>query len=250
MNTELNGTVLDREGEMTQFDRRASLILPYFNHDIRYGKHIVPPPIMVELFGVPSSGKSTAIREADKTLRKQQFRVKPPSEGAESIRYLTRDTPSYNIATGMYSYDILLEESEGHRYDYVLFDRCLFDAYTWMKYWYRKGKLTDDLLRSIQEYFLYGAARIDLAILVVCDPEIAFKRETRFETTKRMGNYTNPETMELLLKLNMESHKELEKRFPQLKLLDTTNLDEVSMVHAVENMIYTCTEDKIVERKR
>lgn len=78
---------------MTEFERRARLVKPYFNPKIRHSKDIIPPPVITEFLGTPSSGKTTLIRELDKFWRRQGFRTFHPQEGAEAVRYLDRKTP-------------------------------------------------------------------------------------------------------------------------------------------------------------
>lgn len=232
--------------ELTEFERRARLAAPYFNRKLRRGKDIVPPPFIVEFLGTPSGGKSTLIRELDKFLKRQGFRVWHPQEGAEAVRYLDRTTPFYNLATGLYAYKILMQESEGHQYDFVLFERCTFDAYTWMKYWNKKGHLSNDMMRMLQESFLMGASRIDCAFIVVSQPDIAMRRETKNELTRQLGNHTRPEVIQFLHTCNVESYEELKGAFPNLFLFDTTSLEEKEMVQNVARIILDVLEKKII----
>lgn len=232
--------------ELTEFERRARLAAPYFNRKLRRGKDIVPPPFIVEFLGTPSGGKSTLIRELDKFLKRQGFRIWHPQEGAEAVRYLDRTTPFYNLATGLYAYKILMQESEGHQYDFVLFERCVFDAYTWMKYWNKKGHLSSDMMRMLQESFLMGAPRIDCAFIVFSQSDTAMKRETKNELTRQLGNHTHPEIIQFLYECNMESYRELKDMFANLFLFDTTSLQEKEMVQNVARIILDVLEKKII----
>lgn len=234
------------EREVTEFEKRARLAKPYFNQRIRYSKDIMPAPFIEEFLGTPSSGKTTLIKEVDKFWKRQGFRSYHPQEGAEAVRYLDRTTPFYNIATGLYAFQILIQISAGHQYDHVLFDRCVFDAYTWMKYWFKKGKLSKEMMHMLQESFLTGADRVDIAFTVICDPEIAIGRETKNELTKQVGDHTNTDTIKLLIECNLESYEELKPRFPQLILLDTTEIDEKTMVQNAAATILQTLEKKII----
>ena len=232
--------------EMTEFERRARLVAPYFNKKLRRGKDILPPPFIVELLGTPSGGKSTLIRELDKFLKRQGFRVWHPQEGAEAVRYLDRTTYFYNLATGFYGYQILMQESEGHQYDFVLFERCVFDAYTWMKYSNKKGQLTAEMMRMLQESFLVCAPRIDCAFFVVSQPDTAMKRETKNELTRQLGNHTRPEVIQFLYECNVESYNELKNSFTNLFLFDTTCMQEKEMVQSVARIMLDVLEKKII----
>ena len=67
--------------ELTEFERRALLVKPYFNIGLRHGKEILPPPFIKEFLGTPSSGKTTLIKELDKFWKRQGFRSWHPQEG-------------------------------------------------------------------------------------------------------------------------------------------------------------------------
>ena len=231
---------------MTEFERRAKLLTPYFNKKLRHSKDILPPPFILEFLGTPSGGKSTLVRELDKFWKRQGFRVWHPQEGAEAVRYIERTTPFYNIATGLYAYQLLMQVSEGHQYDFVLFERCVFDSYTWMKYWQKKDLLTLEMARMMQESFLTGASRIDGVFIVICNYDIAITRETKNELTAQLGSHTNPDTIKFLLECNLESYEELKNRFPNIFLLDTTLLDEKTMVQKVAKHILDLLEQKVL----
>src|SRR3989344_3657761 len=120
------------------YEEKAHRILAYLKKDVRHDHSFLPRPFFVEFLGSPSAGKTTAITEMDKFLRRMGFRVLRPQEGAEVIRHIPRTTPLYNIRTGLYALSLLIDESYGHLYDIIIFDRCVFDAYCWMMYWLEK----------------------------------------------------------------------------------------------------------------
>ena len=236
---------MDSNG-FTEFERRARLIAPYFNQRIRYSKEILPPPIICEFLGTPYAGKSTIVDQLDKFWKRQGYRTYPPQEGADAIRYIERSSPFYNIATGLYAFNLLMQVSEGHQYDHVFFERCVFDAYTWMKYWFKKKQLDRKTMQMLQESFLQGASRIDFACVMVCDPSVALKRDKRFGTTSREGKTSNLDTMSLLIECNLESYEELKDEFPQLMLFDTTALDETTMVQKLTDFSVAAVEKKVL----
>lgn len=236
---------MEPHSQKTVFERRARLLLPHFKPDIRYNMSILPPPFITEFFGPPSGGKTTLIKELDKFWRRQGYRCWTPQEGAEAIRYIERSGPVYNIATGMYAYNILMKESHGHQYDHVLFDRCLFDAYVWMKYWHKKGKLSEGTMRMLQESFLAHADRIDLAFMILCDPKTAIGRETKNELTAQLGKTTNLENLRRLREHHLEAYEELHDRFGQIVVLDTSELDEKAMVQKAATIMLDKLEERI-----
>ena len=125
--------------ELADFERLLPSLKAYLRTDIRRDNKMLPPPFVQEFLGTPSSGKSTIIEHLDTFWRRAGFRSYCPQEGAQAVRYLERGTPVYGIATGLYAFQLLLQVSENHQYDQVIFDRCIFDTYTWMKYFFKKG---------------------------------------------------------------------------------------------------------------
>lgn len=233
------------EQNLTEFERRARILRGYLKPDIRYGD-VLPRPFFIEFDGPPSGGKTTIIREADKAFRRQGFRVWRPQEGPEVIRHIPRTTPEYNIRTGLYSLQILLDLSWGHQYDLVLLDRGIFDIHSWMEYWREKDKLTDGEKTTIQKFFLldFFTSKVDCAFFVVCQPDVAVSRETRFELTHQLGDTTNPQTIQTLLDRFRLVYERLFPDHAQIIYMDTSALSEVEMVRKVTDMILDVLEKK------
>lgn len=233
------------------FEQRAEKVLKYLNVDHRYGESHLPRPFFVEFTGSPDSGKTTAIDELYKFFKTLKFRVLRPQEGAEVIQHVPRTTPLYNIRTGQYAVNQLIDYSHGHLYDLVLFDRCVFDAYCWMIYWESKGKLNSKEVKLYQDFFLsrFWVDKLDTAFFVVCDPEEAMKRSKEVSLTDRLGNFTNPQTIKILVERFHQASRKLSPSFPQLKLIDTTNMDKQQMVEYFANEILVAMENKVVANK-
>jgi thymidylate kinase len=201
---------------------------------------------MVEITGSPSAGKTTIIKSLDDFLRDQGLRVLRPQEGAEVIRHIPRSTPVYNIATGLYALTKFIEESYCHKYDIIIFDRCIFDAYCWMEYWHEKSKLEIQDKHVIQNFFLqkFFTENIDAAYFVVCDPKIAMERELRVSILKKDREMTNPKSIANLVARYRDAFSLLSTNHPQLKLIDTSEMDEQAMVEQVALDILNVLEAK------
>jgi thymidylate kinase len=235
---------VDRENV---FERRAQKILEYLKRDLRYDDTFLPRPFFVEVTGPPSSGKTTTITELDKFFRRQGFRVLRPQEGAEVIRHIERTTPLYNIRTGLYALSLLIDIAHGHQYDLVIFDRCIFDANCWMIYWEEKGMLTKAEKLIAQQFFLsrFWADTIDIAYFMICDPDIAMKRELRIALSEKLGETTNPKTVATLRERYVNAYHALSPTCPQLRLVDTSHLEEGPMVEQIANYTLDMFEQKI-----
>lgn len=234
---------MDRENV---FEQKAQKILKYLKSHIRYNEKFLPRPFFIEFTGSPSAGKTTTITELDKFLRRQGFRVLHPQEGAEVIRHISRDTPLYNIRTGLYALSKLIDNSHGHLYDVVIFDRCIFDVYCWMTYWEEKSKLNREEKILIQQFFLsrFWTDKIDAAYFMVCDPDEALRRELRIALSQKLGETTNPETIKTLVKRYKSAHEILSPQYKQLRLMDTTDINEQLMVETIAMQILEIFEQK------
>lgn len=217
------------------FETQAASILNYLKNGVRYDHSFLPRPFFVEFTGSPSSGKTTTITEFDKFFRRMGFRVWRPQEGAEVIRHIGRDTPRYNLRTGLYALSLLLDLSHGHQYDLVIFDRAIYDAYVWMMYWAEKEKLAPDEVELFQRFFLsrFWKDGVDAAYFMVCDPEEAMRREMRIALSEKMGETSNPQTIEKLVGRFRRAYEVLHPDHPNLFLFDTTHLAEQTMVETI-----------------
>lgn len=230
-----------------EHEAKAKRILEYLKTHIRYDNGFMPRPFFVEFTGSPSSGKTTSITEMYKFLRRLGFRVYKPMEGAEEIQHIPRTTHVYNIRTGLYALQILLDESYKHTYDVVILDRGIFDAYAWMMYWRDKNKITDAEQDRIQKFFLSSSwsAQIDAAFFMVCDPEEAMRRELRIALSERLGETTNPASIAKLVDRYTRAYEQLRGEYRQLELINTTNMNEQAMVELIGSKILNALESRV-----
>ncbi len=224
----------------------ARAIHAYLKTDIRYDQNFLPRPFFLEFTGSPSSGKTTTITELDKVFRREGLRVLRPQEGAEVIRHINRDTPVYNIRTGLYALQQLIDYSNGHQYDIVIFDRCIFDVFCWMMYWETKGKLEKEEKKLIQSFFLsrFWAQKIDVAYFMVAHSDIAMNREMRIASSKKMGETTNPQSITTLVERYARAYQKLAPQYPQLHFLDTSKLSEQEMIENITSNVFKLLKQK------
>ena len=236
----------DQKNRELIFEKKAQTILKYLKSGKRYDETFLPRPFFIEFTGSPSAGKPTNVVELDKFLPRQEFRVLRPQEGAEVIRHIPRTTPLYNIRTALYALSILIDESFKHSYDVVIFDRGVFDVYGWMMYWQEKGKLTEKEKELVQKFFLsrFWMDKIDAAFFMVCDSEVAMQRELRIALSNKLGETTNPKSVETLVARYKKAHELLKNDFPQLYLEDTTNYSEQEMVEKIASKVLDILEQK------
>jgi len=205
------------------------------SHEIRYDTNILPRPFCVEITGTPCSGKSALIDQLYNELRKLGLRVERPQEGAQVIPHIPRMDPVFNTRAGLYALNLLIDRSFGHSCDVVIFERCIFDAYCWMAFDEEKKGLKKVHKDSAREFFLSGlwSPFITRAYFLVCDPSVAIARDLRDSPSQVAGNSTTEELISAMIKMYKNAHAELSPRFPQLKMLDTTYVNQQQMVQAV-----------------
>lgn len=236
----------ERRNNEQVFEEKAKHILDYLKSQLRYGNGFLPRPFMIEFTGPPSAGKSTTIKELYDFLRPLGFKVWKPQEGADYIQDIPRTTPLYNIATGLYSLDKLIHESFGHKYDIILFDRALYDAYCWMEYWLEKGKLTPGDKFIWQSFFTSKqfVENLDLVYFMFCEPEAALQRELRVAISKRPRETTTQASIEQKIKIWRQAHGLQSSFCPSIRLVNTTHMGEQEMVDYFTNDILTTLEAK------
>jgi len=233
------------------FEQKTKKILQYLKSPQRYDPHFLPRPFFLEFTGSPSAGKTTTITELDKFLRRYGFRVLRPQEGAEVIRHISRTTPLYNLRTGLYALCQLIDLAQSHLYDVVIFDRCIFDTFGWMMYWESKAQLEEWERRENQKFFLsrFWVDNIDACYIMTCRPEIAMERELRIALSQKLGETTNPQTMRKLVDRYKVTYQTLSPRFPQLHFLDTSDLDEQTMVETIAMEILNTLEKRCSKKE-
>jgi thymidylate kinase len=187
-------------------------------------------PFFIELTGSPSAGKTTIIQILDPFFRRMGYNVYIPQEGAEVVREIKRNTHLYNVATGIYALNKLIHASVNPNYDLVIFDRCIYDAWTWMNYWHQKNEFPAYKRDDLQNFFLFETWQkmIDAVFFVVTTPEEAVKRDLEVSLTEKFGETTNPESIKKLVNLFHETYLAFKNR-KGVYLLDTTDMDRKKM---------------------
>ena len=117
-----------------------------------------------------------------------------------------------------------MDQMTDHRYDFVTFDRCIFDAYHWMLHWFEKDKLSEEEMRTHQNHFLgtQWTSQVGLAYIMICDPEVARQRKYEKASSKNSGKTTNPKSQKEITERFVRVYNELSPHYSQLRLIDTT----------------------------
>ena len=85
---------------------------------------------------------------------------------------------------------------------------------------------------------------------MVCDPEIAARRELRIALSDKLGDSTKPASIAKIHAHFVNTYETLKDTHPQLQLIDTSRLTESQMVETIGTRTLEILEQKIRERAR
>ena len=162
-------------------------------------------PLFVEFAGTPKSGKSSCIETVRHFLRRVDFRVLAPAEGASRRTpfYLKKDLPAFNTWSACYALTHILEGKYDvdDKYQIALLDRGLFDALAWFELLRTDGMITGEEADTIQGFLSLERWRssIGIVFLFQTDPGTSMKRENQHTLIDDPGQAMNPD---FLLRLN------------------------------------------------
>lgn len=227
----------------TENQQSAEIVFERLRNFLNRATNVLPRPQIVEFTGTPVSGKTTCINSVDDFLRRSGFRVMRPQEGAEVFRGIPRDSPRYNIATGIYALQVVLNAMYDRNHDIVLLDRGLHDAHAWMLYWQYKGQLTESDRQMFQQFFshpLYLTA-IDTCFYFFCGTDEVNRRKKEGIATDyqpvEQGSFTTPNAIELLHTVFKASYQNFALAERSTVSIDTTKLSKAQMFNFVYAVI-------------
>jgi len=207
------------------------------------------PPLVVEFAGSPKSGKTTTIEIVQHFLRRMDFSVVAPSEGASKRNpyHLRRDLVAYNAWTLNYAIsELLVSYYNVDAPDVILLDRGIFDSLAWMGLLQYRGELNRQEADIIRRFALHPkwVNLVSRLYLFTCSPEVSLERETASKLTMEGGTAMNPELLYVLLSQYEQLPSKLGVRYPVLQI-DTTEPGPAQVT------AYTVVQDllRIWERK-
>ena len=166
-------------------------------------------PYMVELFGLPKSGKTTVGEMMRDFFRRNGFEVAAPQEGARAVE-LPRVEPQINFAYTEYALAHARRIAADRRIDVGILDRAIWDGAVRMGHYRRTGQMTDDEATSAEGYILsrWNRDLFDAHVCLMADPVTALDRKNALLVSKRQGATTNPKKMNELRDAHLATWKE------------------------------------------
>ncbi len=148
---------------------------------------------IIELFGLPRTGKTTTVVALKKHLKNAGFKVDIIRERASVCPLNDKLHPSFNFWT---SISLIKEyiEANDKGFDFVLADRGIFDAFVWINFLSEK-KLLSDFEKLIDQNFILS--NYLTTFYFTADIDVILDREFERQISRKYGKVMNPQTLNL-----------------------------------------------------
>ena len=201
-------------------------------------------PFVVEVFGTPNSGKSTAIRELEKTLKDKKIKYKIIYEVASQCGIKNKLSLEFNLWTLNETLKQLIETVSGD-YDIVICERGLIDTICWCELYLQNNLMTSDEYRKIVDYILLErfVGQIKCEFIFKCSDKTSLQREKNNGANGIMGTIKNEN---VLSKYNSCLDRIIEKYgdvFKSIVVIDTDNLSQKAINEIFISKIFECANN-------
>lgn len=199
-------------------EQKLNLICDLSNKDINKS------PIVIEFAGTPNSGKTSLMEELDVIFRRYKVKCKVICESAKFCKVSNKKSPGFNYWTALETIQkIIYAINRG--YKIILCDRGIFDAITWMQFYYNSDLIKKNHFEVTIKFYLLETWKqfIQHIILMTCTPQIAIQRDTTYKEFKKYGTIINPETLKNINIAIEDTKKDYANLFNSMVSYDTTN---------------------------
>lgn len=206
-------------------------------------------PFIVELAGMPRTGKTVCLEKILEFFLKGNFRVKKTKEPAQILKEKYDTTKFSNLEFNDKTLEISRYELNNCIADnpsIILQDRGVFDNYIWYQMMYEKGEIDLNTYKSRFKQLKNDLEMIDKLYLMVADPNIIVERD-----------YINQIYLEERKKTTIEGVKELKNGMNDLietidndcfRYVDTSYLSEINTAIYITDDILDGMTKKLVKK--
>lgn len=197
-------------------------------------KKLLPRPFMLEVCGLPNSGKTTLINDLYDEFKNLGLIATRSVEGADVIPP-PRVLPYYNFETAFYAMANAYRMMHDNNTHVGVFDRGPFDFAVRCELFRSGGVISEAESVVFQDFILnrFNRELFDLHIFLMCDVDTALERKFGEGHAERgiYGKTTNPETMKKLVAAHITVFQRQNQK-KNLLWLDTSSMstDEVKGV--------------------
>lgn len=216
----------------SSIERRTAAMLKCLR-SCEFRREKLARPFIIEMTGLPDSGKSTVLKRIDMFLRRQgsgeqECKILIPQEGTKTVRNIPRTAIQHSVAASNYVLQILFQQSYSTDYDLLFFDRGLYDAWCFAEWLRQKRKLEQEESDCFKSFFTNEGwlKNIDICFFVMCDPKVAIVRNKKDTfLTKKTGIRTNPKAVAELYSAFMTGYGYFKNQGAPVVMINTTALD-------------------------
>ncbi|MBL7799823.1 MAG: AAA family ATPase [Chitinophagales bacterium] len=179
---------------------------------------------VIELFGLPRTGKTSSSKALFKWFQNQGFRVLIIHERVAKSKGISKLDPMYNYDTAKAFIEKYLW-AENNGYDYVIVDRGLLDALVWIEALSIINPyhtLNSDYRKEIKKIAIQ--MRIKFAFFFKTDISTAIIRDGIRDSSKQTGTIMNEKVLSAYLDAFENVKSELKSIQPNIVELDTTRI--------------------------
>lgn len=189
-------------------------------------------PLIIEFCGTPKAGKTTIVEWLVKFLGRD-FKAKKFPEKASIAPIKKKGHVDFNIWVSCATLNDIIEAVHTD-IDILVVDRGIFDALCWNKWLEDTGKISQEEVDVIDNFFLLNRYRklVSLVFVLKCNPIEAIKRESKglpYEPSAIM----NKITIRQYNKAVDYVYTKYKDKFKNVEMLDTTNLSPAEGVEKI-----------------
>ncbi|MCL2592043.1 MAG: deoxynucleoside kinase [Defluviitaleaceae bacterium] len=190
---------------------------------------------------MPNSGKSGAIKVAEKLMRRSKLEYKIIPEAAGYCKIKDKLSPMFNDWTFSQTLS-LLTEAFNSNHNLVICERGIFDALCWARFHYDNGQLSQEEYDKSSSYFSLSRFSEKIALLITfrCNVETTISRENTHGIVGAEGTIINNKTLAILKTSIDETYRKYSHCFKQSIIIDSDELtqQEISSRFINEILIY------------
>ena len=225
--------------------------------------HTARRPVVLEFAGVPKAGKTTAVTQVERFLKRCGFRVRTVVERASVCPIRDKKLAAFNVWTACTTLAQVLEQTQpppkpGDRngigagdIDVLFLDRGLFDAVNWFTVMERFGRISRQERETIEKFLLMDdwVNRISGVVVMTTSAKEALKREKGLlpVTNGKGGSIMNQQVLENVRSTVAETARRLKDRF-RICSLDTSSESPQRTVERVASFAVGLIEEQLDEK--
>lgn len=178
---------------------------------------------IIELFGLPKTGKTTTAIAVNKHLQQLGYKIDIIKERASVCPLSDKLHPGFNYWTSISLFKAYLEAND-KGFDFVIADRGIFDAFVWVNYLatvINEQTVKQEFLHLVQQNFILS--NYFMSFYFTANTDIILNREFQRQVERKYGKIMNPETLNQYKKSYQSSHNHLWE-WCDIKEIDSTDL--------------------------